>query len=63
MAERFRPKKLIDSTQAWFWAPAWQAREREVDDDLAAGRSDFFGSDEDFLDALEERTKTRDANL
>ena len=33
-----RPQKIIDSTQAWFWAPAWQAGEREADSDRAAGR-------------------------
>ncbi len=33
-----RPQKIIDSTQAWFWTPAWQAGEREADSDRAAGR-------------------------
>jgi AbrB family looped-hinge helix DNA binding protein len=58
-----RPKKLIDATQAWFWAPSWQAGEREAEEDLAAGRSDSFGSDEEFLRALEERAKPSDADL
>jgi AbrB family looped-hinge helix DNA binding protein len=32
------PKKLIDADQAWFWAPEWQKGEREVDEELRAGR-------------------------
>lgn len=37
-----------DPRQAWFWADAWQAGEREADGDLAAGRSEVFDSDEEF---------------
>ena len=33
------PKKLIDADQAWFWTPEWQAGEREVEEDLRAGRT------------------------
>ncbi|MBI2912586.1 MAG: AbrB/MazE/SpoVT family DNA-binding domain-containing protein [Chloroflexi bacterium] len=32
------PKKLIDADQAWFWSAEWQKGEREVDEDLRAGR-------------------------
>ncbi len=32
------PKKLIDADQAWFWTREWQAGEREVDEDIRAGR-------------------------
>ena len=32
------PKKLIDAGQAWFWTREWQEGEREVDEDLRAGR-------------------------
>lgn len=39
--------------QAWYWTPEWQEREREADADLAVGRSRVFGSDEEFLSALE----------
>ncbi|HUC15564.1 MAG TPA: AbrB/MazE/SpoVT family DNA-binding domain-containing protein [Acidimicrobiales bacterium] len=52
-----RPQKFIDATQAWFWTPAWQAGERQVDADQAAGRVESFGSDEDFIGALRERAK------
>ena len=50
-----RPQKLIDATQAWFWTPEWQAREREADEDLAAERFTRHESDEEFLAALRAR--------
>jgi antitoxin PrlF len=37
-----------DPGQAWYWTPQWQAGEREADEDLAAGRSELFDSDEEF---------------
>jgi hypothetical protein len=40
--------------QAWFWTPEWQAGEREADEDIAAGRTTFFASTEDFLTALDD---------
>ncbi|HEY0280170.1 MAG TPA: hypothetical protein VGC32_18045 [Solirubrobacterales bacterium] len=52
----------IDPTQAWFWAREWQAKEREADDDLAAGRGTTFASDDELLVALEERTKPLDSD-
>lgn len=50
-----RPRKVIDSTQAWFWEAKWQAGERRADEDIAAGRLERFESDEEFLAALEAR--------
>lgn len=58
-----KPKKLIDATQAWFWEPAWQAREREADAEAAAGASETFESDAEFLAALEARMKPPDADV
>lgn len=52
-----RPQKLIDATQAWFWAPAWAAGEREADADLAAGRGETFESGETFIAALRQLAK------
>ncbi len=57
-----RPQKVIDATQAWFWEPAWQAREREADEDIAAGRLERFESDDELMRALDERTKPLDAD-
>jgi hypothetical protein len=39
--------------QAWFWTQEWQRKEREAEDDLAAGRYKRFHSDEDFLEYLD----------
>lgn len=47
-----RPQKIVDSTQAWFWTPTWQAGEREADSDRAAGRRETFGSGDEFVDRL-----------
>ena len=52
-----RPQKLIDSTQAWFWTPEWQAGEREADADLATGKSEFFASGDELIGALRKRAK------
>ena len=43
----------IDSEQAWFWTPAWQAAERQADDDFANGRYEDFDTMDDFLASLE----------
>jgi bifunctional DNA-binding transcriptional regulator/antitoxin component of YhaV-PrlF toxin-antitoxin module len=52
-----KPQKVVDSTQAWFWAPEWQAGEREAEADRAAGRAETFSSEEEFLAALRKRAK------
>ena len=57
-----RPMKLIDASQAWFWTPEWQAGEREAEADMAAGRSDRYESDEEFIAALRARMTPRDAD-
>jgi AbrB family looped-hinge helix DNA binding protein len=44
----------IDPDQAWFWTPEWQAKEREADEDIAAGRLRVFHSTDEFLAALGE---------
>lgn len=45
-----------DSDQAWFWSAEWLAGELAAEADKAAGRQQVFGSDEDLLAALAERT-------
>jgi AbrB family looped-hinge helix DNA binding protein len=47
-----RPQKVIDSTQAWFWTPTWQAGEREADSDRTAGRVQTFDSGETMIEEL-----------
>ena len=49
-----RPRKVIDATQAWFWAPTWQAGEREAAEDIAAGRGRVFTTADDFVASLDE---------
>jgi hypothetical protein len=51
----------IDPGQAWFWTQEWQEKEREADD-LAAGHVTSYGTDVEFLAALDERTKPLDAD-
>jgi antitoxin PrlF len=58
-----RPQKLIDATQAWFWASEWQSGEREADADRAAGRTETFESGEELIGALRKRTKRRSRRL
>jgi hypothetical protein len=40
------------SDQAWYWTPEWQARERDAEADLRAGRYEDFDSLDDFLASL-----------
>lgn len=48
-----RPRTLIDPSQAWFWSPEWQKREREADEDIAAGRVARFDSMEELFADLD----------
>jgi antitoxin (DNA-binding transcriptional repressor) of toxin-antitoxin stability system len=44
----------IDRDQAWFWTPEWQAKEREVDEERAAGGPGLvFDSGDEFIAYLE----------
>ena len=40
------------NSQLWFWSDDWQAKEREVDEDIKAGRFDSFDSMDDFIKEL-----------
>lgn len=50
----------IDPEQAWFWTHEWQTKEREADEDLAAGR--VTEGDKEFLAALDGRMKPLDTD-
>ena len=54
LARQAAAGEAIDPDQAWFWTPEWQAKEREADADLAAGRGTFYDSAEEFLADLDE---------
>jgi len=47
-----KPRKLIDPSQAWFWTPEWQKREREADEDIEAGRVKRSASVEELIEEL-----------
>lgn len=38
---------------AWYWAPEWQAWEKEADGDWEAGRYEVFDSMDDFIASLD----------
>jgi AbrB family looped-hinge helix DNA binding protein len=46
--------QMIDPEQAWFWTERWQKMEREVQEDIDAGRLLEFESVEDFIKYLDE---------
>jgi len=49
------PKKLVDKSQAYFWAPRWQEEEKEADEDIKAGRVKSFDSVEELIRDLEQQ--------
>ncbi len=46
--------EVILPDQAWFWTERWQKMEREVEEDIAAGRTKTFDSVDDFINYLDE---------
>ena len=46
------PKKLVDKSQAYFWTKRWQEGEREVDEDIKAGRVKVFDSVDELVKDL-----------
>ena len=57
------PASVIPDDQAWFWTPEWQRKEHEAEADKAAGNLDRYGSDEELLTALDERSGSSDADV
>ena len=53
----------LDPDQAWFWTPEWQRKEHEAEADKVAGNVDRYGSDNEFLAALDERSGSSDADV
>lgn len=49
-----RPALPVPADQRWFWTERWQEREREVDDQVAAGHVAVHESTDDFLAHLDE---------
>jgi AbrB family looped-hinge helix DNA binding protein len=48
-----RPYVAIPADQAWFWEPAWQAEERDVDTFVEAGQTTEFEDTASFTEHLE----------
>ncbi len=46
------PKKLINSSQAYFWTKEWQEAEREASEDIKAGRVKTFDTAEELIKEL-----------
>ena len=46
------PMALIPRDQLWYWTPEWQAKEKEADEDIAAGRVKQFRSAQKAIKAL-----------
>jgi gamma-glutamyl:cysteine ligase YbdK (ATP-grasp superfamily) len=53
--QRQQPER--DPEQAWFWTDEWQAKEREADADIKAGRMTRSESDAEFLRSLESESE------
>jgi AbrB family looped-hinge helix DNA binding protein len=51
------PKKLVDSSQAYFWTEEWQKGEREADEDIRAGRVKTFYSADEAIKYLKSKNK------
>lgn len=49
-----RPQVPVPAQQSWFWTEAWQAREREAHQELAADRVKTYADGESFLASLGE---------
>jgi AbrB family looped-hinge helix DNA binding protein len=51
------PKKLVDSSQAYFWTEEWQQGEREADEDIKAGRVKTFDTADEAIKYLKLKNK------
>lgn len=54
-----RPSLPIPVDQRWFWTQRWQEREREVDEDVAAGRMSVHDDGDALLAHLDSMTDQR----
>ncbi len=47
-----RPKRLIDSSQVWFWSKEWQQAEKEIEAEYKAGKCKTAKNVKEFLTEL-----------
>jgi len=52
-----RPHVPVPADQRWFWTDRWQAMEREVDEEIAAGKIRTFDSGDEFVEYLDSLEK------
>lgn len=52
-----RPHVAVPADQAWFWTERWQRMEREVDEEVAAGREIVHESAEAMFEHLRSRRR------
>lgn len=48
------PVLVIERSQAWFWSKEWQDREREVEEDIKAGKLGHAKDVDDLIEQLED---------
>jgi len=46
------PMAMVSKDQLWFWTPEWQAKEREAEEDIQAGRVETFRSADELTRSL-----------
>ena len=49
-----KPVMIIDRSQSWFWSKEWQAKEKEVEADVKAGRIHKTSGYKDLIGKLKE---------
>ena len=49
-----KPVLIIDKAQSWFWTKKWQDAEKEVDEDVRAGRVKTFDNADNLMKDLEQ---------
>jgi len=49
------PKKIINSSQAYFWTKEWQEAEKEASEDIKAGRVKTFDTVDELLADLDKK--------
>lgn len=47
----------VDPAQLWFWHPEWQAAERQVDAEIAAGLVRTFNNIDDLIADLDDSSR------
>lgn len=48
------PVLVIERSQAWFWSKEWQDKEREVEEDIKAGKLGHAKDVDDLIEQLED---------